>query len=119
MAAPTALATAWCGTCTTSETPARCSGITKQPPPTATRGTGAGRLFHPVVPLLERVADARKRLLDERLREMGHALPIAQIEEAGRHADVRHGEVGPAEDARPLHQPVADAEGSDGERLRG
>src|SRR5438876_599368 len=45
MAAPTALATAWCGTWTTSAMPGTLSGTRKQPPPTAISGTSLASLF--------------------------------------------------------------------------
>src|ERR1051325_7944699 len=75
IAAPTALATAWCGTFSNSETPAKRRG------------------------------------------RRGDARPVAQVDEAGGHRHVGHGEHVAAEHQRLLGEAVAHAGRPDGQRL--
>src|SRR5439155_424134 len=73
----------------------------------------AGLGLHAVHRLLDDRADALDGATDERPRQVGHAVTVAEVQQARRDADVGGGERGPAEDTALRRQPVADAEGAD------
>ena len=102
MAAPTALATAWWRTCTTSETPASALGHQEAAAADRDQRLLARVGLHPVDAFLDASrACAPARVLHERGRQVGHPRAVAEVDQAGGDGDVGGGERGAAEHAAP------------------